>query len=209
MRNHVRFRSALLALTIGLALGGDVRASFVVTMTQVGGDVVAKGSGSLNTTGLTLTTQAFIGAEIAPQNAIIIIGGAGGGVFTAMNIYSGAISGPASLGGGGMTFASTSSGDLAGIANSVGIYVPASYTSGAALTSSSTWTGATFAGLGVTAGTYTWTWGSGATADSFTLVVGGPAAVPEPASLAMLGLGGIAILGCVRRCRTKACSTAC
>jgi hypothetical protein len=39
----------------------------------------------------------------------------------------------------------------------------------------------------VTPGTYVWTWGLGATADSFTLDVVS-AAVPEPSSLALLAL---------------------
>jgi PEP-CTERM motif len=40
--------------------------------------------------------------------------------------------------------------------------------------------------LGVTPGVYTWTWGSGAEADSFTLIAGN---VPEPSTWAMMLLG--------------------
>jgi hypothetical protein len=40
----------------------------------------------------------------------------------------------------------------------------------------------------VTPGTYVWTWGSGADADSFTLIIS-TAAAPEPGSLALLGAG--------------------
>jgi len=50
----------------------------------------------------------------------------------------------------------------------------------------------TLAGLGATPGTYVYTWGSGRTADSFTINIG---VVPEPVSLAMLGVpAAIALL---------------
>ena len=203
MRNHVRLGSTLLALTFGLGLGGDARASFVVNMTQVGGDVVAKGNGSINFTALTFMDTSTSLTTINPQNGAIVIGGQGNYNFISGDFYVGTINGPSSLGSGVYSPAQVASGDQVGASSSLDIIVPAHYTSGASLTSSSTWTGATFASLGVTTGTYTWTWGSGATADSFTLNVGGPAAVPEPASLAMLGLGSFAVLGCARRRRTK------
>jgi hypothetical protein len=51
-----------------------------------------------------------------------------------------------------------------------------------------TWTSATLGSLGVTPGTYTYTWGSGATADSLTVN-----AVPEPSTWEML-LSGVGLL---------------
>jgi MYXO-CTERM domain-containing protein len=53
----------------------------------------------------------------------------------------------------------------------------------------------TIAGLGLTPGTYTYTWGTGGTANSLTINISG---VPEPASLTMAAtaaalIGGLAI----------------
>jgi len=57
----------------------------------------------------------------------------------------------------------------------------------------------TFASMGLTPGSYTWSWGSGLNADSFTLnIVATPAGVPESGSTAfsmLLGLGALALLG--------------
>ncbi|MEZ6192941.1 MAG: PEP-CTERM sorting domain-containing protein [Phycisphaerales bacterium] len=49
-------------------------------------------------------------------------------------------------------------------------------------------TGTDFATLGVTEGSYVWSWGSGGSADSLTLNI-----VPEPASVALLVLAGLGI----------------
>ena len=77
------------------------------------------------------------------------------------------------------------------------VAVPLGYVSGASLgTSTATWSGATIASLGLTPGDYVWTWGSGATADSFTIdiISGGAPAAPEPGTWTMmlLGLAGLA-----------------
>jgi hypothetical protein len=96
------------------------------------------------------------------------------------DFYYGA-TGPASFGSGGASFASSASGDAFGVTSSIGtaIIVPAGYASGTALSGSVTYVGQTFASLGLTPGTYTYTWGSGPTADSLAVKIGA-AAVPEP-----------------------------
>jgi hypothetical protein len=62
--------------------------------------------------------------------------------------------------------------------------VPTGYLSGSALSDTSTYADETLSTLGVTLGTYEWTWGTGAD-QNFTLVIGVP--VPEPASSLLLG----------------------
>jgi hypothetical protein len=61
-------------------------------------------------------------------------------------------------------------------------------------TSTGTWNSATFASLGLTPGTYVWTWGSGIHADSFTLQIGPTNGVPETGSTIALMLGAVGTL---------------
>ena len=84
------------------------------------------------------------------------------------------------------------------IAN-LGFYLPTTYVSGEALSNTSTYSDKTIAGLGLTPGTYTWTWGTGPTADSFQLQV--EAATPEPATFGLLtfAAAGMLLAGYRRR----------
>lgn len=105
------------------------------------------------------------------------------------------ISGPISFGTGTTKSPNTGSGNFVGIDGSGDvIFVPQGYVSGAALSDTMTFNNATFSSLGVTPGTYEWSWGTG-TNQNFTLQIG-PAAVPDSGStFALLALALAALLG--------------
>ena len=191
----------LLALTAVAALSlfsVQLAQAYSVTLEQVGSDVVATGSGPLDLTGLTLVvTYASLPAQIFPVLGQIVTGSGG-----ATDGYQGSISGPTSFGGVFFTFASSGSGDSVGIFRDTStLLVPSGYVSGNALSDSATYNNATFASLGVTPGTYVWTWGAGAN-QNFTLQIG-PAGVPDGGST--VSLLGFALLGLAALRRKLSC----
>ena len=125
-----------------------------------------------------------------------------GGIQTGLNgasldIYSG-FTGPTSFGSAGFSQANTSSGDIVSIFIFFQeLVVPQGYVSGAALSDSMTFNNATFASLGVTTGTYVWSWGDGAN-QRFTLIIG-RAGVPDGGSTVSLLGFGLLCLAALRR----------
>jgi len=157
-------------------------ADFIFTLSQVGPNVVVNGAGTLNLSALTLDSTGPLGSGIQPDIASVT----GGSALPATS-YLGSISGPASFGGGSSTGASFYGGDEVGVegANQL-LWVPTDYVSGSFLSNNMTFNNATFASLGFTPGTYTYTWGSGATADSLTVT---STPVPEGSTTLLLGIG--------------------
>lgn len=184
------------ALFAMAAMAPQAHAAFIIALMQSGGDVVGTGSGSINTAALTSGTSGSTNGRMNPGAGAAYLGSGG---FTAWYVVLGpstAVLGPSSFGIGGITADSFDSGSLVGVFGTLtDILLPTGYTSGAALSDTATWTSATFVSLGITPGTYTYTWGSGATADSLTVLVGSP----EPGSLLLLGAGGMALAWMRRR----------
>ena len=167
--------------------------AYTVTLYQMGSNVVAKGSGAFNLTGLTLFGTGGSDAGIEPNIAAITVAPGNN-----CDTYFG-FSGPSSFGTGLFTFASSSSGDSVTIVGSFNeLFVPGGYVSSAALSDSMTFNNATFTSLGVTPGTYVWSWGTGLPNQNFTLRV-----VPDTGST--VSLLGCALLGFAALRRTFSC----
>jgi hypothetical protein len=183
---------------------GQAKASAAIDITQVGGDVVATASGAIDLTGLTHIGSGFlVGAVVWPSFAVV----SGGASYADIDSYGG-VSGPTSFGPGGRTLANGGSGDPFGLDASYAIpylSVPKGYMSGSPLSGSSTFDGQTLASLGLTPGTYVYTWGAPADDGSLTVKI----AIPEPATWAMilLGFAGLGFAG-YRAARKSAAVTA-
>jgi len=152
----LEFLKPTLATTLAIVLAWllsvrPAQAGYTVTLQQVGGDVVATGSGGIDLHGLTFS------------------GGSGLGAY-----YIGHTIGPTSFGGFPLSSSviTVSSGNFARIATSsiheFVLRVPPGYVSGTFLSGRATYSGQTLAHLAVTPGTYVWRWGTGAN-QNFTL----------------------------------------
>jgi len=150
---------------------------FSVTIVESGGNVVMSASGSLNINDLTLVNPSagpFGFGGIGVSTATFLMGT--NGINAAQ--YSGFTTTPPNFGPGGVGGSQTSvSGNIFGVIKQgptapYSLLVPVGYTTGTAISSSQTFNGQSFVSFGLTPGTYTYTWGSGANADSINVVVG-------------------------------------
>jgi len=154
------------------------QAAILVNATESGGNVIFTGTGSLNINDSTLFITSSASPGIVPSSGYLTFGTLG-----ITQVY---------LASGPSNFGSSSFRSQAGTGNLFGIYggshrgapeilVPRGYTSGTILNGTQTFTGKTFASLGLTTGSYVWNLtGSN---DTFTLNIGVPAAVPEPLTI--------------------------
>ncbi len=205
----MKLRSKLHALLLAsalfagvAALPGRAHARFVFTLQQVGTNVVVAGSGSFNTTALTLGSS--IPATVAQINSPFAVLLTGGAQVNSVQYTGGGLMGPAAFGtSGSSVITSPGSGSVVGVQGfNPSLLLPVGYASGSALTSSATFPNTTFAALGFTPGTYTYTWGTGANADSLVVT----SVVPEPSTWALVGLGvgGLAVVTLRRRRAARA-----
>jgi hypothetical protein len=142
-----------------------------ITIQEVGGNVVWTATGTLNLAGLTYESSTIGGAGFDATNAVF-----GSGLGANSDIYTGSITKPANFGTGGAAATSASGSYISIQSIPARLQVPAGYISGGALSGTTTYTG-TFATLGLTPGTYVYSWGSGGNADTLTLLIG---AQPTP-----------------------------
>ncbi len=193
MRHSFVIAAAALAL-----MAGQAQAAYVINAVETGGDVVLTGSGSINLGATSFFASGGETSAVRPLVGSVVVGSGLASVFSV------ALSGPSSFGPQGSTIATFASGLPVGI--NLGLQrlgVPQLYGSGADLgTSTATFTGATFGSLGMTPGTYVWSWGDAGrdTFDTFTLnIIAEPTGVPAPAALSLLGVGLAGLLAARRR----------
>ena len=160
-----------------------VHADVVVYLYQSGSNVVSSYSGTIDLTGLAFDgTDGITPAFIQGDDATEVFGPTVAGE----PVYLG-ITGPIDFGDGGYTPASSSTGDTFGYGGlDRDLLLPNGYVSGTFISGSDTWDNTTLANLGLTPGTYNYTWGTGSDG-SFAFKVG-IAPVPEPSSLGLMSL---------------------
>jgi hypothetical protein len=142
--------------------------NFNVTISQVGPDVVWNGSGSFNLAALTSTGTGTVGAGYSASNAAWAIG-----PNVSVDIYSGVTTFPTSFGSGGVAVTSTlgsTFGILLGPGNRL-LYVPSGYISNTTINGSATYASQTITGMGLTPGTYTWSWGTGGNTSTIVMTI--------------------------------------
>jgi hypothetical protein len=94
-------KTMMWAALVAPILCAPCRADLVVNMTQSGADVVATGSGTINTTDLTFQIPSPGGAsQLDPVFGVAIFGPS---VGTDFDVFSGPTGGPASFGNGSNT----------------------------------------------------------------------------------------------------------
>ena len=164
-------------ILVGCLLVGwhfETQAAATITFSQVGNDVQATISGYFDLTGLIAGTTTTPNARVrgGGAGANVVIGPAGG---ASTKFYS-TITGPTYIGCSEDTIAASS-----GTANPSGMFginmaaparllVPQNYISGANVSASATWNGATISSLGLKSGTYVYSW----LGDSLTIIIPGP-----------------------------------
>jgi hypothetical protein len=182
------------AVTASLFSIRPAQANYIVTLKQMGANVVATGSGAFDLTGLPMKVGGFSEALIQPYLGNIVTGSS-----NSCDAYGTTITGPSNFGIGiEAGLVSIGTGDPVGMAFNGGnpsfLQVPVGYVSGTALSSSATFNNLTLGSPDVTPGTYVWTWGDGAD-QSFTLQIG-PVGVPGvPDGGSTVSLLGCALLG--------------
>jgi PEP-CTERM motif len=194
--HHLRLRviSLFVSFLVITASEQIVHAGVIMNFTESGGNVDATAVGTIDLAGLTFEGTGPGIAAVVPDSAVAVVG-----PNETQAVYHGA-TGPTSMGpGSAFTAASIATGQDFGVGFFGAILVPAGYVSESQLSGTATWTGQTFASLGLTPGTYVYSWGSGPTADTLTVNV---TSVPEPATIWLAAIGAVVFAAHARFARS-------
>lgn len=93
------------ALMIGSGLSAPAQAAFIETLDELGSNVVATGSGSLDLASLSFIETTTTAAHVLGSSALIFTG-----PTTTFDVYTG-IAGPTNFGSNVLTFANSGTGD--------------------------------------------------------------------------------------------------
>jgi hypothetical protein len=203
-KGNLIMKKNITCLIIALAFASSAQGAVVINAVETGGNVVFTGTGSLSTLAWTPQGISADFAFIDPGKILLV--GETPSVASFRFREPDNFVGPTDFGLDLQTFADSGSGgnadgsiegDIFGLFfDSKQLVVPGGYVQGTALSGTSTYNGLTFAALGMNVGSYTWSWGSGNTADSLTLNVG---AVPVPAAVWLFGTALVGLVGFSKR----------
>jgi hypothetical protein len=186
----------LLPLLLLGAAALPTQAGIILTLQQVGADVVMTSTGSLANTG---STDNFVG--LAPGSAAVtplaasLTTGLGEPLLPdneKLTRYASIASGPTNFGAGISAPASSATGPMfaiIGLTQDIGVDSGQTASSATYTAGTSTWSSTTLALLGVNPGTYTWTLKAPWDGDTVVLNIVAPSDVPVPATLPLLGIG--------------------
>ncbi len=194
-------KQLLAALTL-LTVLSPAYATLTFTLTQEGPDVVARVNGSVNTTAIppvgspaNCNGPAGVGG-VQPSTGTLCVAG------SPAQPHPGIV-GPTSFGPGGTTVADFGAGDIAYVQGITGtLFLPSGYVSGTGLSGISRFSGTSLALMGVSLGTFTYTFGTGPTADTVVVVISDSGnAVPTLGEYGLLALATLLVLSATIRLR--------
>ncbi|MES2047865.1 MAG: PEP-CTERM sorting domain-containing protein [Pseudomonadota bacterium] len=198
MKTFNKFGLACSLVIAALTFASTAQAGVIITVNDVAGDVVFDSSGSINLSGATSAGSygSFGHGFISGGNNWYVAMGNGG---TVDGYALTSFDGPFGTSTNYFSNPTSSVGDNFAIWGNSGVteqlLISSNYVSGNAISSHMVFAGTTIAALTMTAGTYNYSLPN----DNITLIIGGGnGQVPEPASLALIGLG---LLGMARRNR--------
>lgn len=186
-----RMRSLLTSIMILGPLFTGANGAIVMNIVESNGDVVASTSGgTLDLSSLVYYGTSNAGGVVNPEYGGFRIGSGG------FDLYAGGALQKGILGTGSHTFSTFDTGSSVGFSGLLpGVSVPEGYVSGNPIDpASSTWQSESLQSLGLSSGSYLFSWGTGQNADSITLRV-----IPEPSAVLLAGLGAIGLFSARRR----------